>query len=107
MRDYLIAGLGRVVAMLCVLLVVGITSSAAQPIYPGPPPIRAVVKELPSDLWHYISWDTAVVVGIGGGAATIGHIWDDDLAGEIETNVTLNDAMEPGHTYGAFSLQVF
>jgi hypothetical protein len=93
--------------MLSVLLVVGITSQAAQPIYPGPPPIGAVVKELPGDLWHYISWDTAVVVGIGGGAAAIGHIWDDDLAGEIETNVTLNDAMEPGHTYGAFSFQVF
>jgi membrane-associated phospholipid phosphatase len=46
------------------------------------------------------------VLGIGGGAALVGHIWDDDLADEVETNVRLNSAMEPGHTYGAFSFQV-
>jgi hypothetical protein len=61
---------------------------------------------MPRDLWHFISWDTAVVVGIGSGAAAIGHIWDDDLADEVETNVSLNNAMQPGHTYGAFTVQV-
>jgi len=60
---------------------------------------------MPRDLWHFISWDTAAVLGIGGGAALVGHIWDDDLAGELETNIRLNDAMQPGHTYGAFSVQ--
>jgi len=71
----------------------------------GPPSIGAVFKEVPGDLWRFISWDTGVVLGIGGGAAAIGHIWDDDLAGEIETNVRLNDAMQPGHTYGSFEVQ--
>jgi membrane-associated phospholipid phosphatase len=35
----------------------------------------------------------------------VGHIWDDDLAGELETNVRLNDAFGPGKTYGAFTVQ--
>jgi len=65
-----------------------------------------VLKEVPPDLWHFISWDTAMVLGIGGGAAAVGHIWDDDLAHEVETNVQFNNAMAPGHTYGAFSAQV-
>jgi PAP2 superfamily len=72
---------------------------------PAPPPIGGVLKEIPRDLWRFISWDTATVLGVGGGAALIGHIWDDDLAGEIETNVRLNDAMQPGHTCGAFAFQ--
>jgi hypothetical protein len=80
-------------------------AGAAPTSAPAPPPIGGVLKEIPRDLWRYISWDTATVLGVGGGAALIGHIWDDDLAGEIETNVRLNDAMQPGHTYGAFAFQ--
>jgi len=80
-------------------------SSYAQALDPSPPSIGAVVKEMPRDLVKFISWDTAVVLASGGGAALVGHIWDDDLAGEIETNPTLNNAMEPGHTYGAFGVQ--
>jgi len=86
-------------------LVVGINSAAAQTAAPSPPSIGAVLREVPPDLWHFISWDTATVLSIGGGAALVGHIWDDDLADEIETNVSLNDAMSPGHTYGAFTVQ--
>src|SRR3954468_10534590 len=48
-----------------------------------PPSLGAVVREIPRDLWKFLSWDTAVVLGIGGGAALIGHTWDDDLAGEV------------------------
>ena len=70
------------------------------------PSFGAVMREVPRDLWKFLSWDTAIVLGIGGGAALIGHTWDDDLSGELETNVSLNNAMEPGHTYGAFSSQV-
>jgi membrane-associated phospholipid phosphatase len=81
------------------------TRSEAQSLDPGPPSLGAVVKEMPRDLWKFISWDTALVLGAGGGAALVGHIWDDDLAGELETNISLNSAMEPGHTYGAFSMQ--
>jgi membrane-associated phospholipid phosphatase len=61
---------------------------------------------MPRDLWRFLSCDTAVVVSIGADAASIGHIWDDDLADEIETNVSLNNAMEPGNKSGAFSVQV-
>jgi hypothetical protein len=82
------------------------SASWAQTPSPAPPPIGDVFREVPRDLWHFLSWDTAAVLGIGGGAALVGHIWDDDLAGELETNVRLNDAMQPGHTYGAFSMQV-
>jgi membrane-associated phospholipid phosphatase len=105
MRRFLLTRFGAVVAAVPVALVLGVTPSAAQTAGPAPPPIGSVLKEMPSDLWHFISWDTAVVLGAGGGAAAVGHIWDDDLAGELETNVKLNDAMQPGHTYGAFSMQ--
>ncbi|WP_157899812.1 phosphatase PAP2 family protein [Luteitalea pratensis] len=91
--------------VLLVLLVPGCSPLAAQTNATPPPSIGAVVREMPRDLWRFISWDTGIVLGIGGGAAAIGHVWDDDLAGEIETNVRLNNAMEPGHTYGAFSVQ--
>jgi hypothetical protein len=95
----------RATVLLVAMLVVGGTPSAAQTVGLEPPPIGDVIKEVPKDLWRFISWDTAIVLGIGGGAAAVGHIWDDDLAGEVETNVKLNDAMAPGHTYGAFSSQ--
>jgi hypothetical protein len=90
-----------------VLLTLALAAAAdAQPVAAAPPSIGAVVKEMPRDLVKFISWDTAIVLGSGGGAALIGHIWDDDFADEIETNPTLNNAMSPGNTYGGFSVQV-
>jgi len=88
------------------LVVLGCVPAAAQPPAPAPPSLGAVVREVPRDLVKFISWDTAVVLGVGGGAALVGHAWDDNLSGELETNVRLNEAMQPGHTYGAFSAQV-
>ena len=92
-----------------IVLVLALTSTSAvaqTATDPLPPTIGAVVKEMPADLYRFINWDTAIVLGAGGGAALVGHVWDDDLADEVETNVTLNNAMEPGHTYGAFGVQV-
>jgi hypothetical protein len=60
---------------------------------------------MPLDLWRFLSWDTGAVVSLGGASAILGHEWDDDLADEIETNVSLNSAMGPGNTYGSFSVQ--
>jgi PAP2 superfamily protein len=60
---------------------------------------------MPRDLWRFISLDTAVVLSLGADAAVIAHTWDDDLAGEVEKNATFNNAMAPGHTYGAFGMQ--
>lgn len=70
-----------------------------------PPTLAAIGREIPSDLWRFISWDTAIVLGIGGAAAVVAHTWDDDLADEVETNAAFNNALEPGHTYGAFAFQ--
>jgi hypothetical protein len=92
---------------LLVLLMVGCTPLAAQTAAPAPPPIGTVLAKMPADLWHFISWDTGAVLGLGGAAALIGHQWDDDLAKEIETSVSLNNAMSPGATYGSFSVQAF
>jgi hypothetical protein len=61
---------------------------------------------MPIDLWRYLSLDTAIVLGGGGAAAGIAHIWDDDLKQEVETSVRLNDALQPGNTYGSFPVQV-
>ena len=95
-----------IAAIVLVLLGCGCAAAQDQQLTPPKPPsLGAVFKEVPPDLWHFISWDTAIVLGIGGGAAAVGHIWDDDLSGELETSVRLNDAMAPGHTYGAFAFQ--
>jgi membrane-associated phospholipid phosphatase len=91
---------------LFVILLLGSTL-AAQTAAPPPPPIGAVLKEMPFDLWHFISWDTGAVLALGGAAAAIGHEWDDDLSDEIETSATFNNAMAPGNTYGAFTVQAF
>ena len=92
-------------ALLLALCLAGSAPAAAQTAAPAPPSIGMVFKEIPRDLLHFISWDTGAVLGIGGAAAAIGHIWDDDLADKVETSVTFNNAMQPGHTYGAFSFQ--
>jgi hypothetical protein len=82
------------------------TAASAQTPDPGPPSVGAVFKEVPRDLYKFFSWDTAVVLGVGGGAAAIGHIWDDDIADQTATPTQFNAAMEPGHTYGGFGVQV-
>ena len=53
------------------------TPAAAQMTDSSAPPIGTVFREVPRDLWRFISWDTATVLGVGGGAALVGHIWDD------------------------------
>jgi hypothetical protein len=88
------------------LIVCCSTSVAAQPV-PPPPSLGTVLREIPPDLWRFVSTDSATVLVLGGVAATTAHQWDDDLAGEIETNVRLNDAMAAGETYGAFAVQAF
>jgi membrane-associated phospholipid phosphatase len=95
----------RVGAVLVAILFFASAFPAAQTPAPAPPSIGAVLREMPPDLWHFISWETGAVLGIGGAAALVGHIWDDDLAQEVETNVSLNNALGPGHTYGAFAAQ--
>lgn len=91
--------------MVSLALVAGVCGPvSAQPLDRAPS-LGNVLQEVPRDLWKFLSWDTAIVLGIGGGAALAVHPWDDDFAGELETNVRLNDAMEPGHTYGAFGAQ--
>jgi membrane-associated phospholipid phosphatase len=68
-----------------------------------PPSYGAVFREVPADLWRFISWDTAVVLAGGGGAAGIAHIWDDDLVTRVAASPRLNDAFAPGSRYGAFA----
>ena len=57
------------------------------------------------DLWHFLSLRSATTITMGGAIALSGHNGDDDLAGEVETSVRLNDALAPAHTYGAFHVQ--
>jgi membrane-associated phospholipid phosphatase len=66
----------------------------------------AVFREVPRDLWRFVSLDTGLVLAAGGGAAGIAHIWDDDLATEVQINPTLNNALQPGSTYGQFAVMV-
>ena len=69
----------------------------------GMPSVAAVFREVPLDLYRFISLDTAKVLGIGGGAALVAHIWDDDIVQELQVNTQLNNALEPGSHYGRFA----
>lgn len=70
------------------------------------PSVGAVLREVPNDLWRFVSLETAGVLAAGGGAAAIGHIWDDDLVTELQVNTQLNNAFEPGSKYGAFAVML-
>ena len=70
------------------------------------PSFGAVFREVPRDLWRYVSLDTAVVLAVGGGAAAIAHVWDEDLVTELQINPQLNSALEPGSKYGAFAIML-
>jgi membrane-associated phospholipid phosphatase len=70
------------------------------------PSVGSVFREVPYDLWRFISVDTAMVLAAGGGAALVAHIWDDDLVSELQVNTQLNNAFEPGSKYGAFALML-
>ena len=70
------------------------------------PSLVAVFREMPRDLWSFISVDSAIVLGIGGGAALVAHVWDDDLVSTVEASPRLNNALEPGTKYGAFALML-
>lgn len=67
------------------------------------PSVGAVLREVPRDMWRFVSTDTAVVLAAGGGAALIAHTWDDDFATEPEVSLQLVNALEPGNTYGTFA----
>ena len=91
-----------VAGMLCVP---GLSSPlAAQGAAIDPPSVGAVFREVPRDLWRFVSLDTALVLAAGGGAAAIAHTWDDDFARELEVSPRLNSALEPGTRYGAFAV---
>jgi len=70
------------------------------------PSVGAVLREVPRDMWRFVSKDTAVVLAAGGGAALIAHTWDDDLAKETEVSLQLVNALEPGNTYGTFAAMI-
>jgi membrane-associated phospholipid phosphatase len=91
-----------VAGMLCLP---GLSSPvAAQSSATEAPSLGAVFREVPRDLWRFVSLDTAKVLAAGGGAAAVAHIWDDDFVRELEVSPRLNSALEPGSKYGAFAI---
>ena len=70
------------------------------------PSIGAVFKEVPADLWRFVSMDTVDVLTAGGVAAGLAHVWDADFVRELEENSDLNSAFGPGSKYGAFAFML-
>ena len=66
------------------------------------PSFGALFREVPRDLWRFVSLDTAAVLGAGGGAALI---VPDDTATHIQRDQG-TDAFSPGSTYGAFAVML-
>ena len=100
--------MGRVRRLVvAIALIAGVWGPASAQTLEAPPApsVGTILKDVPHDLWNFLSWDTAMVLGIGGGAALAVHPLDDNFADELETNVRLNDAMGPGKTVGAFGFQ--
>jgi membrane-associated phospholipid phosphatase len=80
-------------------------SDAAHVVEPATaPPLGAVFRALPNDLWRFISLDTAVVLAGGGAAATIVSVWDDDIVAELQESPQLNHAFSAGSRYGQFAV---
>lgn len=77
------------------------------PVTPSPvaPSLGASLKGLPRDVWRFVSFDTAVVAGIGLGAAGAGHLRDDEVLEEMQENVRFDDFLRPGNVFGAFTVQ--
>jgi hypothetical protein len=70
------------------------------------PSVGALFREVPRDVWRFVSLDTARVLTAGGGAAAVVHLWDDDVVTELQVNPQLNNAFEPGSRYGAFAVML-
>jgi hypothetical protein len=71
-----------------------------------PPSLGSLFREVPGDLWRFVSLDTAMVLTAGGGAASVAHVWDGDVVTELQVNPQLNNAFEPGSKYGAFAIML-
>jgi len=70
---------------------------------PTPPSHLEVFDQVLPDLWRFISWDTAMVLGLGGEAALVAHSFDDHFKQEVATNAQFNASLQPGSKYGAFA----
>ena len=75
------------------------------PATPPLPSFGASLKGLPRDVWRFVSLDTAVVAGIGLGAAGVGHLRDDEVLEELQENVRFEDFVRPGNLFGSFAVQ--
>jgi len=70
------------------------------------PSLGKTLKQVPGDFLHFWSKETAVTLGIGGGAALALHPFDDDLQDEFEENERLKDFFAFGNTAGNFAVQL-
>ena len=70
------------------------------------PSTGAVFREVPADLWRFVSLDTLNVVAFGGVVAGFAHISDSDFVKELEVSPRLNNAFAPGSKYGAFAVML-
>src|SRR4026209_1552370 len=57
------------IVLAIVLVALSCGTASAQGADVPAPSFGAVMREVPRDLWKFLSWDTAIVLGIGGGAA--------------------------------------
>lgn len=69
------------------------------------PSFGAAMKGLPRDVWGFVSFDTAKVVGVGLGAALAAHPSDSASLEEFQESARFRDFVSPGNTYGSFAVQ--
>lgn len=70
------------------------------------PGLGSTLKQVPRDFARLWSTDSAITLGIGGGAALAVHPLDDDVREAIGGSTRLEDFFDAGNVYGNFLVQL-
>ncbi len=70
-----------------------------------PPSFGDLFKPLPGDFRRMVAPEQALVAGIGGLGAVIGHAWDNRVAGSHWGDGPMHSALAPGKLVGNFLVQ--
>jgi membrane-associated phospholipid phosphatase len=97
-----------VAALICVIAAAPCAAQTPDPSNPNNPaapanprrPVWAVFKDIAVDFSRVPSYDTAVVLGVGGGLAVLAHPLDHDVNARLVGDPWVAHAFEPGKTVG-------
>jgi membrane-associated phospholipid phosphatase len=69
------------------------------------PPWRSLLTELPADVWHLGTWDSAIIVGSGGLGALAVHTQEAAWTANLSKERFLEEFLDPGQYVGSSWVQ--